>query len=213
MKTKHLILIALAFVTASCVKTKNYYVNDASRVWFADNTNCRFTMQDDNGVSYSFQLDHMGQNMLENGMSIFGVPVEKSMHEDLHQNGTCSYSSALRFYLGIMAYKLDDEHEGTDQFMLYVGESLYTMRIDGDQFYPVGCYDMAYQVGKMEFESEYLDNYFVHDKEYQGVMHLKLIDLAYPQSRFFPTEIYYAKHYGLIQCTLDDQLTLNRLPE
>ena len=212
MKNKHLILIALAFIMASCVKTKNYYVNDATRVWFADSTNCRFTMQDDNGVSYSFKLEPVWQNMLENGTSILFVPTEKSLHEELCQNGWGSYSASLRFCLEIEAYKRDDEHDGTDLFMMYFGESRYDMRIDGDQFYPRGCYDMGCDVGEMEFEAEYIDRFWVHDVEYQGVMHLKLIDLAYPQSPFFPTEIYYAKHYGLIQCTLDDKLTLYRLP-
>ena len=213
MKNKLLILIALAFTMASCVKTKCYYVNDANREWFADTTNCRFIMQDDNWVSYSFRLDPVWQNMLENGTSILLIPTEKSMHEELYQNGSDSYSSSLRFGLEIEAYKDDEDHEGTDQFMLYFGESLYNMRIDGDRFYPEGCYDTGHDVGKMEFEAEYIDKYWVHDVEYISVMHLKLKDLAYPQSNFFPTEIYYAKHYGLIECTLDDQLSLYRLPE
>ena len=213
MKTKHLILIALAFMMASCVKTKNYYVNNDNRDWFADTANCRFTMQDDNWISYSFRMEPVWQNMLENSTSILFVQTERSMHEELYQNGTNSYSSSLRFGLEIEAYKHDEEHEGTDLFMMYFGESRYDMRIDGNRFYPSGCYDTGHDVGKMEYEAEYIDKYWVHDVEYQGVMHLKLIDVAYPKSDFFPTEIYYAKHYGLIECTLDDLLSLYRLPD
>lgn len=204
--------MALAFTMASCVKTKNYYVNDNNRVWFADTTNCCFTMQDENGISYSFQLDPVRQNMLENSTSILCVTTEKSMHEELCQGGWASYTASLRFSLEIEAYKRDDEHEGTDLFMMYLGAATYRMRIDGDHFYPQGCYDADYDVDKMEFEAESIDEFWVHNVAYDDVMHLKLIDLAYPQSRFFPTEIYYAKHYGLIQCTLDDKLTLYRLP-
>ena len=212
MKTKLLILMALVVAMTSCVKTQNYYVNDNNREWFADTVNTRFTMQDENGISYSFRLDPMRQNMLENSTSILCVTTEKSLHEALYQSGWASYTASLRFSLAIEAYKRDDEHEGTDLFVMYLGEASYRMRIDGDHFYPQGCYDDSHDVGEMEFEAEYIDNYYVHDVEYQGVMHLKLIDIAYPQSRFFPTEIYYAKHYGLIQCTLDDKLTLYRLP-
>ncbi|MBQ8958373.1 MAG: hypothetical protein IJ057_07745 [Bacteroidales bacterium] len=211
MKNKHLILMALAVALTSCVKTKDYYVNDNNRKWFADTTNSRFTMQDENGISYSFRLDPMRQDMLENSASFLWVTTEKSMHEALYQSGFTSYTESLRFSLAIEAYKCDDEHEGTDLFMMYLGEASYRMRIDGDHFYPQGCYDSGYNVDKMDFEAEYIDQYWVHDVEYDGVMHLKLIDLAYPKSKFFPTEIFYAKHYGLIQVTLDDRLTLYRL--
>ena len=55
MKTKLLIILALAFVTASCTKpTQSYYVQDSNRAWFADTANLKFTMRDDNGVSQSF---------------------------------------------------------------------------------------------------------------------------------------------------------------
>lgn len=213
MKTKLLMMMALAFAMASCVKTKNYYVNDANREWFADTVNFNFRMQDENYISYSLRLEPVWRNMLENGTSYFFIPTEKSMHEELYQNGGCTYSnSQIRYGLEIEAYKHDEEHEGTDMFMLYFGDARYDMRIDGNQFYSRGCYDTGHDVGEMEFEAEYIDKYWVHDVEYKGVMRLKLIDLAYPQSIFFPTEIYYAKHYGLIQCTLDDKLTLYRLP-
>ena len=203
--------MALVVAMTSCVKTKNYYVNDNNRVWFADTTNCRFTMQDNNGISYSFRIEPERQNMLENSTSILGVTTEKSMHEALYQSGFASYTASLRFSLAIEAYKHDDEHEGTDLFMMYLGEASYRMRIDGDHFYPQGCYE-SNNGSEMEYMAEYLDSYTVNDCPYHGVMHLKLVDTAYPLSRFFPTEIYYAKHYGLIQCTLDDELILYRMP-
>ena len=65
---------------------------------------------------------------------------------------------------------------------------------------------------KVFYSAEYLDFHTVNEVTYEGVMHLKLVDVAYPRTNNFPTEIYYAKHYGLIQCTLDDKVTLFRLP-
>ena len=211
MKTKCLIMMALAFVMASCVKTKYYYVNDASRDWFADTTNLKFTMQDENGISQSFMFDAAYSYMTETGASIlFVIPTDKGEHEHIGQSGFNSYGS-MRISTSISAYKHDDEHEGTDEFRMYFNNAIYAMRIDGNQFYPSGCYEEG-NSSEMDFTSEYIDFHTVNDIVYDGVMHLKLIDVAYPWSSNFPTEIYYAKHYGLIQCTLDDKITLYRLP-
>ncbi len=117
----------------------------------------------------------------------------------------------MAFYAGLSAFKHDDETEGCDDFRLSFGEATYTMRIDGDTFHPRDCHDLGSGV-TMDYTAEYIDSYTVSEKTYQGVMHLKLVDVAYPMTINFPTEIYHAKHYGLIQVTLDDKLTLHRLP-
>jgi len=202
--------MALAFVMGSCVKTKNYYVNDANRAWFADSTNCSFTMRDENGVMQSFRFDPAYSYTTETGTSILCIPTEKGEHEHIDQSGANSYGT-MRVSTTISAYKLM-ENTDIDEFKLYFNEAVYAMGILGNQFYPDKCYELGYD-NVMDYTAEYLDSYTVSEKTYQGVMHLKLIDVAYPQTKNFPTEIYYAKHYGLIQCTLDDKLTLYRLPD
>ena len=109
------------------------------------------------------------------------------------------------------------EYSDINEFRLYFNEAVYVMGIDGNLFYPDSdkrykCYESGYD-NAMDYTAEYLDSYTVSEKTYQGVMRLKLMDLAYPRTENFPTEIYYAKHYGLIQCTLDDKVTLYRLPD
>ena len=214
MKTKILIMIALAFVMASCVKTKTYRVNDANRDWFADTTNLNFTMRDENGVSQSLMFGIADSYMTETGTSILFIPTEKGEHEHISQTGANSYGT-MRVSTTISAYKLM-EYSDIDEFRLYFNEAVYVMGMDGNLFYPNSdqkykCYESGYD-NVMDYMAEYLDSFTVSDKTYQGVMHIKLIDVAYPQTKNFPTEIYYAKHYGLIQCTLDDKLTLYRLP-
>jgi len=214
MKNKHLVLIALAFLMASCVKTKTYRVNDANRDWFADTTNLNFTMRDENGVSQSLMFGIADSYMTETGTSILFIPTEKGEHEHISQSGANSYGT-MRVSTTISAYKLL-EYSNIDEFRLYFNEAVYVMGIDGNLFYPDSdnkymCYESGYD-NVMDYMAEYLDSFTVSDKTYQGVMHIKLIDVAYPQTKNFPTEIYYAKHYGLIQCTLDDKLTLYRLP-
>ena len=86
MKNKHLILIALAFLMASCVKTKTYRVNDANRDWFADTTNLNFTMQDENGILQSFMFDAADSYMTETGTSILFIPTEKGENEHITQS-------------------------------------------------------------------------------------------------------------------------------
>ena len=213
MKTKHLILVALAFLMASCVKTKIYRVNDANRDWFADSTNFNFTMRDENGISQSFMFGIADSYMTETGTTILFIPTEKGEHEHISQSGANSYGS-MRVSTTISAYKLQ-EYSDIDEFRMYFNEDIYVMGIDGNLFYPDSdqkylCYESGHD-NAMDYTAEYLDSYTVSEKSYEGVMHLKLIDVAYPQTNNFPTEIYYAKHYGLIQCTLDDKLTLYRL--
>ena len=212
MKTKFLIILALSFVTASCTKpTKSYYVQDSNREWFADTANLKFTMRDDNGVSQSFSFADIDQYMSEQESYFMGIDVKGLEFEHVYQSGFSSFST-LNMSVSLTADHLEDEPEGTDDFRMDLGPAHYTMRIDGNKFYSRCCYEYSND-SEMEFMAEYLDKYDVHDVEYQGVMHLKLIDAAYPQTKNFPTEVYYAKHYGLIQCTLDDKLTLYRLPD
>ena len=203
-------MCALALVMASCVKTKVYQVNDASRDWFADTMNVRFTMMDENDIMQSLRFDAAESYMTETGTTVLFIPTDKGEHEHITQSGTNTYGT-IRVSTTISAYKHDDEHEGTDEFRMYFNEAIYAMRIDGNLFYPSKCYETDYNEG-MDYTAEYLDSFEVTGKNYEGVMHLKLIDIGYPRTKNFPTEIYYAKHYGLIQCTLDNELALYRLP-
>lgn len=200
----------MALVMASCVKTKFYQVNDASRDWFADTMNVRFTMMDENDIMQSLRFDAAESYMTETGTTVLFIPTDKGEHEHITQSGTNTYGT-IRVSTTISAYKHDDEHEGTDEFRMYFNEAIYAMRIDGNLFYPDKCYETDYS-GGMDYTAEYLDAFEVNEKNYEGVMHLKLIDIAYPRTKNFPTEIYYAKHFGLIQCTLDDEVSLYRMP-
>ena len=203
-------MCALALVMASCVKTKVYQVNDASRDWFADTMNVRFTMMDENDIMQSMRFDAAESYMTETGTTVLFIPTDKGEHEHITQSGTNTYGT-MRVSTTISAYKHDDEHEGTDEFRMYFNEAIYAMRIDGNLFYPDKCYETDY-VGGMDYTAEYLDSFEVGGKNYEGVMHLKLIDVGYPRTKNFPTEIYYAKHFGLIQCTLDGEVSLYRMP-
>lgn len=200
----------MALVMASCVKTKVNQVNDASRDWFADTMNVRFTMMDENDIMQSLRFDAAESYMTETGTTVLFIPTDKGEHEHITQSGTNTYGT-IRVSTTISAYKHDDEHEGTDEFRMYFNEAIYAMRIDGNLFYPDKCYETDYD-GGMDYSAEYLDSIEVGGKNYEGVMHLKLVDVGYPRTKNFPTEIYYAKHFGLIQCTLDDEVSLYRMP-
>ena len=212
MKTKPLIFIVLAFVTASCTKpTTSYYVQDSNHAWFADTANLTFTMRDGNGISQSFSFSGIDQYMSEQESYFMCVYAGDIEFEHVYQSGFSSFST-LNMSVSLTADHLEDEPEGTDDFRMDFGPAHYTMRIDGNKFYPRYCYEYSND-SEMEYTAEYLDSFTVSEKNYEGVMHLKLDDVAYPRTKNFPTEIYYAKHYGLIQCTLDDKLTLCRLPD
>lgn len=208
--------MALVVAMTSCVKTKTYHVNDTNRDWFADSTNLCFTMEDVNGVHQSLRFVPADSYTTETGASIlFVIPTDKGEHEHITQSGVNSYGS-MRISTTISAYKLVDDSD-IDEFRFYFNEAVYVMGIDGNLFYPDNddnyiCYESGYD-NAMDYTVEYIDSYMVSEKKYEGVMHLKLDDVAYPRTKNFPTEIYYAKHYGLIQVTLDDKLTLYRLSD
>ena len=210
MKTKYLILIALAFVATSCRKPQHeYLLNDETKSWFVDDDKRYFEMRDDNGVGYSFSLERSYSYMMEESSHVMGILTDEAQRESCSQSGNSSY--AMAFLLCATA-GWGEELNMDDSFSLDLGNARYALSMRGKEISPQYCLDLGGGVDEMKFEVEYFDQYRVHDVEYQSVMRLKLVDLAYPQSHFFPTEIYYAKHYGLIQCTLDDKLTLYRLP-
>ena len=73
----------MALVMASCVKTKVYQVNDASRDWFADTMNVRFTMMDENDIMQSLRFDAAESYMTETGTTVLFIPTDKGEHEHI----------------------------------------------------------------------------------------------------------------------------------
>jgi len=204
MKTKHLIIIAFLVLLSSCVRIEVYNVNDDNLVWFADSTNCRFTMQDENGVSQTVALGNVGYEWLSGSSYLLFVPTGRSEHEYVYQSGFFSFGQ--QFSVSLQAYKQDDD---CDDFCMRIGDANYSMRIDGNSFHPTCLnWDNAYDT---VFTAEYLDNFAVMNRVYDGVMHLELVD-GNQNDKFFPSEIYYAKNYGLIQFSLNNGLEYKRLP-
>ena len=149
MKTKFLIILALAFVTASCTKpTQSYYVQDSNRAWFADTANLKFTMRDNNGVSQSFSFADIDQYMSEQESYFMGIYVKGFEFEHVYQSGFSSFST-LNMSVSLTADHLEDEPEGTDDFRMDLGPAHYTMRIDGNKFYSRCCYEYKLPDGSL----------------------------------------------------------------
>ena len=150
MKTKFLIILTLAFVTISCTKpTQSFYVQDSNRAWFADTANLKFTMCDDNGVSQSFSFAGIDQYMSEQESYFMCIYVKDFEFEHVYQSGISSFST-LNMSVSLTADHLEDEPECTDDFRMDFGPAHYTMRIDGNTFYPRYCYEYSND-SEMEF--------------------------------------------------------------
>lgn len=211
MKIKYLILIVLAFVATSCRKPYHEYrLNDETKSWFIDDDKRYFELRDDNGVTYSFSVEESFSYMMDESTHILGVLVDDAQRESCSQSGRSSYN--MSFLLCATA-GWGEEPNRDDSFSIDFGVARYVLSMRGDEITPQYCTDLGGGVDEMEFDVEYIDQYWVHDVEYKGVMCLKLVDSAYSQSDFFPTEILYAKHYGPIKCTLGEELSLYRLPD
>ena len=202
--------MALALMATSCRKPYHEYkLHDETKSWFIDDDKRQFEMRDENGVTYSFSFEISYSYMMDESSHFLGVLTDEAHRESCSQTGRSSYNMPL---LLCATAGWGETLNEDDSFSFDLGNARYGLSMSGDEIMPQYCIDMGNSVEGMEFEVEYFEQYYVHDVKYAGVMCLKLVDLSYPQSDFFPTEIYYAKHYGLIQCTLDDKVTMYRLP-
>lgn len=209
MKSKYLILIVLAVVATSCRKPYHEYkLNDETKSWFIDDDKCHYEMRDDNGIGYFYNIESSYTYMMDESSHFLGVLTDEAHRESCSQSGCSTYNTAILLCATAGWGETPNED---DSFSLDYGNARFGLSMKGNEITPQYCSDLG-GVDGMDFEVEYLEQFCVYDVEYQGVMRLKLVDISYPQSKFFPTEIYYAKHFGLIQCTLDDKLTLYRLP-
>lgn len=210
MKTKYLTLIALAVFATSCRKPYHEYrLQDETKSWFIDDDKCHFDLRDENGITQSFQIGGAYIYFMEEDSHFMGVLTEESKRETGYQTGHSSFS--IPFSICVTA-GWGNEINVDDRISIELCEAHYDLSLSGTAFTPLSCSDWGGNVNNMAFQAEVLDAFAIEGVSYADVLHIQLIDLAYPQSANFPTEIYYAKHYGLIQCTLDDKVTLYRLP-
>jgi len=204
-----MILLALVAVMTSCVKTKQYSLSDEVKGWFVDSDKREFTFRDENGLERRFHVQEPNVQIMDESSSFLLVTTDKAERESIFQYGYPDYS--LSFYVGITA-GWGNEANVDDSFVIGLGDATFTLSLNGKTFTPVSCSD-SNNAGspQIDFSSELLDSFEVDGVSYADVLHIELIDCDLMSSRFYPTELYYAKYYGLIQYTLNHDIEYYRL--
>ena len=208
MKSKVLYFTLLVALFASCRKPKEeILVSEDLKEWFVDSGNRHFEVCDENGIHQTFRFDGIENDFIENSSSLFGVTYEFTDHEQCGQKGSgffedsqcqlhfTAYSDAthvyFKFYDAHFSFNYNESSgiEGTTKCSDGYGEALYGYTI------------------------ERLDSHEVDGVTYRDVIHIKVVDPDCITRPTFPTEIYYAKHYGPIRYQLARQLWLYRVAE
>ena len=208
MKNKVLYFTILLLLFASCRKrTEEIFVSEDLKEWFVDSGNRHFEVCDENGIHQTFRFDGIESGFFENSSSLFGVPYEFTQHEESNQSGIGFFEDSncrLHFTAYSEATHVFFEFYGA-QFSFNYNES---SGIEGTMKCSDGYGDALYG-----YTIERLDSYEVDGKTYRDVIHIKVVDPDCITRPTFPTEIYYAKHYGPIRYQLARQHWLYRVAE
>lgn len=203
-------LIAVLFVLmafTSCVKTEYHYVDDSLKVWFVDRDKADFQVRDQNGITQQFQVFDTVVGMVPGESYFLFVKTDEDLCENINQNGNVSFYQGQALSLSVTNYY------GTGHsFSLCFYDVNYAVEVE-DGFTCTRAFDNKDYAGRnIPCTLEMLDSYEVNGKVYSDVMHFKITDWdAISTRNTFPSELYYAKHYGPIEYELGGTITVKRL--
>ena len=200
MKNKYLIMIALLAVLASCkkdepVEVTKYYVGNEAKSWLVDDCKKEYFMRDENGI--------------EQGVYVFEPVVEYTkdttlgvLRERIAQYSYPDVGNGFGVY--ITAGKGNKPNVDESFAIIFNG---YYFSFDGNGFRPM----VSEPRSEIEYITELLDAFEVNGITYHDVLHIQQVENKSMASRG-PVELYYAKHYGMIQYTIAYGVTYFRLP-
>ena len=191
--------MAVLLLTAltSCVKTEYHYVDDRFKEWFVDRDKTSFQVRDQNGITQDFSFSPTRSNMLPASSYFMFVKTDEDLCENLYQQGTVSFYDGRGCILNITNY-----YSTGTYFALDFYDVQFVVDVDGDTFKCSSCYDEKYIERYYRCSMEVLRSHEVNGVVYNDVMHFKVTDQDAVTRNTFPTELYYAKHYGPIEYEL-----------
>ena len=208
MKNKILLLLFVLPLVTSCVKTKELNVPEDLKGWFVDEDKSQFTMVDENGISQEFRISSVGQSMLPGDSYFMFVHTDSYLNENLYQSGTISYFEGLALNLCVTEYLKDT------YFCLTLFDVAFTIPYSEGEFHTdsgnLFFTDNTLNGSQSTFRVEFLDSHEVNGVVYHDVMHVMVTDFDFYHRPYFPSEFYYAKHYGPIEYVLGGKVRAKR---
>ena len=191
--------MAVLLLTAltSCVKTEYHYVDDRFKEWFVDRDKACFQVCDQNGITQEFAFSPYSSDMLSGSSYFMFVKTDEDLCENIHQQGQVSFYEGRSCVLNITNY-----YSNGTYFALYFYDVYFVIDVDGAAFSCNRCSDEKYIGRQYRCSLEMLDFHEVNGVTYRDVMHFKVTDPNAVTRNTFPTELYYAKHYGPVEYEL-----------
>ena len=200
-------VVMVLMVFTSCMKPEYHYVDDSLKVWFVDRDKASFQVCDQNGITQEFHINDTTVDMIPGWSTFLFVETDSDFCENINQNGMVSYYEGNAFSLSITNY-----YEQSTHFSLYFYDVCFTLDVEEGQFSCSECLDEKALGETVPCTLELLDSHEVNGTTYHDVMHFKITDFDAVSSRnTFPSELYYAKHYGPIEYELGGEVSIKRI--
>jgi len=200
MKNKYLFVIALLAVLASCNKKDEpemtkYYVGDEAKSWLVDECKKEYFMLDENGIEQGIYVCEPEVEYRKD--TTLGVLRERIAQYSYPDTGDG---------FGVYITAGQSNKPNIDESFAIIFNGCY-FSFDGNGFRPVASEPRS----EIEYTAELLDAFEVNGVTYHDVLHIQQVESRALSSRG-PIELYYAKHYGMIQYTIPYGITYFRLP-
>ena len=204
---KNRIWMAVLLLTAltSCVKTEYHYVDDRFKEWFVDRDKARFQVCDQNGITQEFVFSATQSDMLPGSSYFLFVKTDDDLCESIYQNGTVSVYDGRGCILSMTNY-----YSNGTYFSLQFYDVRFVIDVDGAAFTCAKCADERFIERYYRCSMEMLDSYEIDGVTYRDVMHFRITDPEAVTRNTFPTELYYAKHFGPIEYELGGKVRYYR---
>ncbi len=200
MKNKYLFVIALLAVLASCNKKDEpemtkYYVGDEAKSWLVDECKKEYFMLDENGIEQGIYVcEPEVEYRKDTTLGVLRERIAQYSYPDIGDG----------FGVYITAGKSNKPN--VDESFAIIFSGCY-FSFDGYGFRSVASESRS----EIEYTADLLDAFEVNGVTYHDVVHIQQVGDESMAGRG-PVELYYAKHYGMIQYTISYGITYFRLP-
>ena len=189
------VLLLTAFT--SCIKTEYHYVDDSFKEWFVDSDKAHFQVCDQNGITQMFDFLDRESEMTSGYSYFFFVKTSDDQCENISQQGRVTFYDGRGCILNVTNYYSEETY-----FALYFYDVYYIINVDEGVFSCTRCNDETLMEHQYHCSMEMLDSHEVNGVTYHDVMHFRVSDPDAITRNTFPTELYYAKHYGPVEYEL-----------
>lgn len=197
-RNKICIIVAMALLAlTSCVKTECHYVDDSLKGWFVDRDKAVFQVCDQNGIYREFRFQDTTVSMIPGSSYFLFVKTDDDLCENINQNSRVSFYEGQACGLSITNY-----YGEQTQFSLRFYDVWFDLNVNPDGGLSCSECQDEWLSRRCRCSMELLDSHEVDGVTYRDVIHLSVTDLDAVTRNTFPTELYYAQHYGPIEYEL-----------